>query len=47
LVGAALARGGDVEHIVDAVEQAIRERFGDPVESTMTALVCTCRTSAP
>jgi SAM-dependent methyltransferase len=37
------ARGGDVERITDAAEQAIRERFGDPVQSTMTALVCTCR----
>jgi SAM-dependent methyltransferase len=41
-----LARRGDVERITDAAEQAIRERFGDPVQSTMTALVCTATPSS-
>lgn len=35
------ARGGDVARIVAAAAAAIRERFGDPVQSAMTALVCT------
>ena len=47
IVGQILARGGDVARIVDEVAKAIRERFGEPVRSTMTALVCTAAKRAP
>lgn len=37
-------RGEDLSRVVDAVAQAIRDRFGDhPVRTTMTAIVCSAR----
>jgi len=47
IIGQILERDGDVARIVDAAEGAIRERFGEPVRSTMTALVCTATKRAP